>query len=235
MNNIFSCNVYVAKPTITGALPVEQALEPSMPKPPELLSLHMINFTDQVCPHSHEDLNPFIKAITDLRNNVNIWRELLSLEQNMMVLRKHPLTLQFLEAFEKEHLEIVDLSCSIIKEMNFETLFYFLPNVNSINCKTWMVNTHGEKVNALAPSLTTIIAEKMHLMMYNIPAEYISKGNTVLEVVVGNIQCEIIDFNFVPKDEWSRMIVIVLPQIAANNEQTQINGAKVMFFQESYI
>jgi hypothetical protein len=228
-------NGYVAIPTITGALPVEQAQEQSIPKPPELLSLHMINFTDQVCPHSNEDLNPFITAITALRNNLNIWNELLSVEDRMILARKDPSTLQYLGSLEIEHENLVELSCLFINEMEgFETLFDFLPKVNSIDCETWMVNTHGEKVNVLAPSLTTIIAEKMLLMMYNIPAKYISKGNTVLEVAVGNIQCEI-DFNFVPKDEWSRVIVIVLPQIASNNEQTQINGVKVMFFHESYI
>jgi hypothetical protein len=175
---------------------------------------------------SHPDVNLILKQLLDLDC------QLISAKQRLSVDKDH------VQQLEKQKFELLKSLDAKVDPLTFDFLDSF-PITNKIRCLTWIQDateqpgqleeqdSSEDEQGILGPFANCILAKKMHVMMYNIPAGY-SLQNALLNVDVGDNQCDMRwDGLNLPADRSSKVIVVVLPEIDATQV---INGVKVMHF-----
>ena len=237
-----SCDEFmkIAEQTRTSGPPSIQ--EQSTPKPLELLTCHNCYFNSGKA--SKEIILDLVNAPTAMMNQVSnviaqlrihlgsTWRELLDIESCLISARKNS-SPEVVDELEIKEIGLLKASESIIAPMKFDFLASF-PTPDEIKYYVWFENEIDKKENALAPFSSNIVEGKMYMGMYNVRADFTSKGPMTLKVVMGDMMSTF-QFNYAPKEKSSVVTVVVLPQmpqIAADDAKKPI-GAKIMLFKDT--
>ena len=206
-----------------GATSVEQLQEEAKHLQP--LASHVISLGNTPLSASTEsEMYQVSNIIDQLRIDLgSMWEELLDVDCQLFSAEKNlPATQPLVKTLEAKQVELLKLLDVKVNPMKFDFLAS-VPISNQVRCITWLVGR-----DILAPFVTCIVENKMHVMMYNIRAAF-SLENITLKLVLGDCLCDIA-LTTIPQNVSSTAILVILPKIEVNNKETQILGAKIMLF-----
>jgi tetratricopeptide repeat protein len=231
----------------TSAERVQEHAKPLEPVAYHVISIGSAPLSDPIRSEADQVSNILDKLRIDLGS---MWRDLLDVECQLFSAKENlPSTQPLVTKLKDKQIELLKSLDLKIKPMEFDFLAS-VPISNQVRCMTWLEGSStlaplggksilaplgGKSILAplegsstLAPFATYIVENKMHVMMYNVRPAF-SLEKIIIKLVLDDCLIDI-PLDNSPKYVSSTLIIVILPIIEVDDNETDIVGVKTMLF-----